>query len=275
MSITQQRLLPVYTHLKTNLLIAVVLLLLSGNLQARELLFILAGQSNMVGQGTASKLPPAYRRVPGNVKYYYNGYLTPLNRFRHFGPEIGFAHEISKHFPHDTIKLIKFAVGGTSLFAWDPQWNPSKASTTRNASAGPLFKKLLKTVKIQFKGDTKLAGVLWMQGEADAKYPTAARQYAGNLNRFVTALRHELHTPNALFIMGSVNPPARLFPATEIVQQAQKSAITRIRNIRLVRTDDLDKRNDHLHYNTEGQLELGKRFARAYLKTRLAQATSR
>ena len=275
MSITQPRLFIAFAHLKTNLLISVVLVLLSGSLQARELLFILAGQSNMVGQGTAAKLPPTYRRAPANVQFYYNGYLTPINRFRHFGPEIGFAHEISKHFPHDTIKLIKFAVGGTSLFAWDPQWNPSKASSTRNASAGPLFKKLLKTVKIQFKDDTKLAGVLWMQGEADAKYPNAARQYAGNLNRFVTALRHELHAPNALFIMGSVNPPARLFPATAIVQQAQESALTHIRNIRLVRTDDLEKRNDHLHYNTAGQLALGKRFARAYLKTRLAQASNR
>ena len=257
----------------TSVFIAVVLSLSTSNLQARELVFILAGQSNMVGQGTSSELPPPYRRVPTNVKFYYNGYLAPLNRFRHFGPEIGFAHEISKHFPHDTIKLIKFAVGGTSLFAWDPQWNPSKANTTRNASAGPLFKKLLKTVKIQFnQGETELAGILWMQGEADAKYPAAARQYATNLSRFVTALRHELHAPNALFIMGSVNPPARLFPAAAIVQQAQKTAASRIRNLRLLRTDDLGKRNDHLHYNTNGQLELGKRFARAYLKTQLAQA---
>lgn len=261
--------------IKTKLLIIVGLFWFSGNIQAKELIFILAGQSNMVGQGTASKLPAAYRRAPTNVQFYYNGYLTPINRFRHFGPEIGFAHELSRHFPHDTIKLIKFAVGGTSLFAWDPQWSPSRASTTRNASAGPLFKKLLKTVKIQFKDDSELAGVLWMQGEADAKYPTAARQYAGNLNRFITALRHELHVPNALFIMGSVNPPVKLFPAAALVQQAQRHAVSRIRNTRLVRTDDLNKRNDHLHYNTEGQLELGKRFARAYLKTRLVQASYR
>jgi len=39
-----------------------------------------------------------------------------------------------------------------------------------------------------------------------------------------------------------------------------------------VKTDDLAKRNDHLHYNTQGQLELGKRFARAYLQTQVARA---
>lgn len=241
-------------------------------LQAKELVFILAGQSNMAGQGTAGELAPAYRRVPSNVEFYYNGYKTPLNRFRHFGPEIGFAHEISRHFPHDKIKLIKFAVGGTSLFAWDPNWSASRARLTRNASAGPLFKKLITTARVGFKNkNTVLAGILWMQGEADAKYPVAAKQYAGNLSRFVNKLRAELKSPNALFIMGSINPPQKFFPATAIVQQAQRVATRRIRNIRLIKTDDLEKRNDHLHYSTKGQLELGKRFAREFLRTRVAR----
>ena len=241
------------------------------SLQARELVFILAGQSNMAGQGIAAELAPAYRRVPANVEYYYNGYKTPLNRFKHFGPEIGFAHEISRRFPNTKIKLIKFAVGGTSLFAWAPRWNPAKASSTGNASAGPLFKKLIKTVNIQFNGkNAKLAGILWMQGEADAKYLPAAKQYAGNLNRFINALRSKLHSPNALFIMGSVNPPLALFPSTPIVQKAQQVSARRIRNLRLIKTDDLGKRSDHVHYNTSGQIELGKRFARAYLRTHVA-----
>lgn len=252
--------------------LAILLLLVTSSIQARELVFILAGQSNMAGQGSTSELAPAYRHEPNNVGFYYNGYKAPLNRFKHFGPEIGFAHEISRHFPNTKIKLIKFAVGGTSLFAWDPKWNASKAKSTRNASAGPLFKKLVKTVKIQFNGeDSKLAGVLWMQGEADAKYPIAAQQYAVNLKRFVSALRSELKSPDAMFFVGSINPPLNLFPSAPIVQQAQQSAVSHIRNLRLIRTEDLSKRNDHLHYNTKGQLELGKRFARAYLKTHVAQ----
>ncbi len=258
------------SHLKALLLIFLFSTSFS-TLQAKELVFILAGQSNMVGQGTAAELAPAYRRAPANVEYYYNGYKAPLNRFKHFGPEIGFAHEISRSFPNTKIKLIKFAVGGTSLFAWDPTWNPAKASSTGNASAGPLFKKLIKTVNIQFNGkESKLAGILWMQGETDARYLPAAKQYAGNLNRFVNALRSKLHSPNALFIMGSVNPPIALFPSAPIVQKAQQVSASRIRNLRLIKTDDLGKRNDHVHYNTSGQIELGKRFARAYLRTHVA-----
>ena len=254
-----------------NISFSLTLLLISTGVQAKELIFILAGQSNMVGQGNARELASTYRRPPSNVEFYYNGYIAPLNRFKHFGPEIGFAHEISRHFPRTKIKLIKFAVGGTSLFAWDPNWSAARARKTRNASAGPLFKKLIKTAKISFNDkNSKLAGILWMQGEADAKYPFAAQQYAGNLQRFVNSLRSKLRSPNSLFIMGSINPPQRLFPSTPIVQRAQRLASRRIRNLKLIKTSDLQKRNDHLHYNTNGQLELGKRFARAYLKTRVA-----
>jgi len=50
--------------------------------------------------------------------------------------------------------------------------------------------------------------------------------------------------------MGSINPPLRLFPATPVVQRAQRLASRRIRNLKLIKTDDLQKRNDHLYYNT-------------------------
>jgi len=58
--------------------------------------------------------------------------------------------------------------------------------------------------------------------------------------------------------MGSINPPLRLFPATPVVQRAQRLASRRIRNLKLIKTDDLQKRNDHLYYNTNSQLELGR-----------------
>lgn len=246
-------------------LLFILCLVFTSSLQAKELVFLLAGQSNMVGQGTTSELSGQYHRDPRNVSFYFNGYKTSLSRFNHFGPEIGFAHEIAKRYPNNKIKLIKFAVGGTSMFAWHPHWNAIKANSTRNASAGALFKKLIQTAKIPFdEKESVFAGVLWMQGEQDAKYPIAANQYANNLSSFVSALRHELKTPGLAFIMGEVNPPIALFPATQVVQTAQNLAQHRIRNCHLIQTADLGKRSDLLHYNTNGQLELGKRFARVF-----------
>lgn len=237
--------------------------------QSKELVFILAGQSNMSGYGVTAKLPTPYRRAPANVVFYYNGYPTQMSRFAQFGPEVGFAHAISRRFPHKKIKLIKFAVGGTSLFAWDPHWHLSKARITRNASAGPLFEKLIKTIKkdLDSRG-VRFAGILWMQGEADARYLRSARHYSRNLIQFITALRKELHTPSLAFFVGEVNPPAiKAFPYRDMVRQAQKNSVARISNSRLISTQGLAKQSDNLHYNTAGQLALGERFAKAFIQT--------
>lgn len=233
-----------------------------------ELVFILAGQSNMSGYGTTAKLPAAYRRIPANVQFYFNGYPAKMNRFAHFGPEVGFAHAVSRRFPNKKIKLIKFAVGGTSLFAWDPYWRLSKARITGNASAGPLFEKLIKTIKRHrsLKG-IKFTGILWMQGEADSRHSGAARTYSRNLSQFIHALRKELHAPSLAFFIGQVDPPVTAFPYRDMVRKAQKNLTTRIKNSRLVSTKGLEKQQDNLHYNTAGQLALGKRFAKAFLQT--------
>jgi len=229
----------------------------------QELIFILAGQSNMAGQGERSKLPAAYRRNPANVSYFYNGYKTPLNHFAHFGPEIGFAHAISKRFPRHQIKIVKFAVGGTSMLAWAPNWSAQRANLTRNASAGPLFKKLLQTVNANYDDKkTRISTVLWVQGEADAKYPAVARQYKNNLRNFVIALRRRLDNRMTQFLVAGVNPPIKQFPASALVNRAQKQVVSSLPNMQFIRTSDLTKRADQLHYDTSGQLRLGKRFAR-------------
>ncbi len=229
----------------------------------QELIFLLAGQSNMAGQGERSKLPSAYRRNPSNVSYFYNGYKTPLNHFAHFGPEIGFAHEISRRYPKHKIKIIKFAVGGTSMLAWSPNWSARRANLTRNASAGPLFKKLMQTANASYNAKTaKITAVLWVQGEADAKYPAVARQYVQNLRNFVTALRRQLDNRPTQFIVAGVNPPLKQFPASAQVSRAQRQVVSSLPNMSYVRTSDLSKRSDQLHYDTLGQLHLGKRFAR-------------
>lgn len=231
---------------------------------AQELIFILAGQSNMLGQGERSKLPAQYRRNPSNVSFYYNGYKTPLNKFAHFGPEIGFAHTISRRFPKHKIKLIKFAVGGTSMLAWAPNWSAHRANLTRNASAGPLFKKLLQTANASYDAkNSRISSILWVQGEADAKYPAVARQYGVNLRNFVIALRRQLDNRPTQFVLAGVNPPVKQFPSSVAINQAQKQIVSVLPNMHFVRTSDLSKRADLLHYDTLGQIQLGQRFARA------------
>lgn len=229
----------------------------------QELIFLLAGQSNMAGQGERSKVPGHYRKNPRNVSFYHNGYKTPLNHFAHFGPEIGFAHEIARRYPKHQIKIIKFAVGGTSMLAWEPNWSVHRANLTNNASAGPLFKKLMQTANASYdETKSRISAVLWVQGEADAKYPAIARQYKNNLRNFVIALRRDLDNRDTQFIVAGVNPPVKQFPASELISVAQQQVVASLPNMFFIPTTDLTKRSDKLHYDTLGQIKLGQRFAR-------------
>jgi hypothetical protein len=50
------------------------------------------------------------------------------------------------------------------------------------------------------------------------------------------------------------------------VQRAQAAVAQRLEGVVLVSTEGLAKWPDELHYNTAGQLELGRRFAEAYFQ---------
>ncbi|HIO97513.1 MAG TPA: hypothetical protein EYG71_06255, partial [Leucothrix sp.] len=75
--------MPAFFNTKSVLsFLVLIALVTTTNLAAKqptkELVFILAGQSNMAGQGNTVELSPSYQRVPRNVEFYYNGYKTPL-----------------------------------------------------------------------------------------------------------------------------------------------------------------------------------------------------
>ena len=134
--------------------------------------FILSGQSNMVGQGRTADLPDALTRLPPNVTYYLNGEPTSFAAQPQFGPEVSFTHELANAWPGEPIIVIKFAVGGTSLLAWAPEWRQALARRTRNENQGPLYQRLMGYIASAEIGPRpRLAAVLWMQGERDARYP--------------------------------------------------------------------------------------------------------
>ncbi len=96
--------------------------------------FICAGQSNRVGWGDSTQLPDDIRKGNVRVLMFEDGKWQPLRPHApafggqtkaglteyHFGPEIAFGNEMAKAWPEETIGVIKFSIGGTSLLAWKP-----------------------------------------------------------------------------------------------------------------------------------------------------------
>lgn len=225
------------------------------SLWAKDRLIILAGQSNMMGRGKTYELPATYKQTPANIQFFYQGRERKLAQFAYFGPEVSFAHEVARAFPHDNIILVKQAASGSTI----KQWQAGQA----------LYKGLLR--QVGFATDNKeqqtVDAILWMQGESDAQSSLpVASQYGGQLKQLVDSLRQDLHSPHSLFIFGQTSlehPSSKA--SLDTVRQQQDAMQRSLENVSMVTTDKLGKLGDGIHLNATGQMELGHRFAKAYI----------
>jgi hypothetical protein len=230
------------------------------------LIFLLAGQSNMVGYGNVSLLSGDVRSLPANVSIWQEDEWRPMKaEGKTFGPEISFAHALAVSLPKERIGIVKYAKGGTAIAEWSP--------TDPGSLYGGLMRKYRSARAAAPK--SRPAAILWMQGEADAKQPDPASLYSGKLRDLVAASRDEVKEANCAFLCGQINPSSETFPHVLAVRVAQADLPKQVRWFGLVSTDGLSKNPDNLHYDTAGQWELGRRYARAYLelqKRRLKKA---
>lgn len=234
------------------------------------IVIILAGQSNMLGQGRRAELAADRRELPANVELVVSGRpeATPLGET--FGPELALAHELASAHPDRKFRLLKFAIGTTSIRAWAPDWSAEAAAAVGNESFGALYPRLMEFLRAQLGTDAPPPqALLWFQGERDARFAAAAADYGPRLDEFVRRLRFDLGAPDAWFILGTVNPP---YPDAAVVAATQRDTPQRIARAKVVSSEGLTKRADNLHYDTAGQWELGQRFARELMPTLAAPA---
>jgi hypothetical protein len=234
---------------------------LSTTLSAKTHVYILAGQSNMMGKTQTHQLPSAYRQTPANITFYYQGRERKLADDAYFGPEVVFAHEVSKAFPDDQHIIIKYVASGSYIHEW--------------AKGQPLYKGLIRQFKLALPSQDNntfpnVDSVIWMQGESDCRSTELAQAYGGRLNQLIHDLRKDLASPHSLFIIGSVSPQNVGFPAVNDVRLQQKRIHQSVVNTRLIETKDLET-FDNTHFNTNGLMELGKRFAEAYVQQYLTE----
>jgi len=216
------------------------------------LVFVLAGQSNMQGSGEGAKLPAQLKAPQKDVLVFDGKGWQPLKPGGRFGPEVTFGRDMAKALGRP-VGIIKFAVGGTNL-AYN--WHPKVAKN--------LYAKTLALVNAAKKSrPIEIAGMLWMQGERDSLFGGMAEKYAANLKELVTSARKDYEAPQMPFVLGRVNPPARYKFAGKVRKAQQEIAEPKTA---WIDCDDLPKHRDNLHYNTQGQITLGERFAAAILK---------
>lgn len=264
---------------------------------------ILAGQSNMVGGARIDLLTKEkvgeerYERISQpfeNVKFVVEqGFPdTAVSDFRSvelgvggyvenaFGPEIGFAEEISKC--EGTTYIIKCAFSGTTLCE---HWkSPSMSEDGQGSERYQIFTNFIdkNLKKLEDAGlKPKIVAMCWMQGESDAASYEASVQYRSNLEKFVGDLRarynkksinNTLHFidatidgqwPCAAIVNAHKYEFADSFAANHIIDTLKKGLVDPNRNGLVTDTEPTVGMTevDPLHYDTTSVLKLGNMFA--------------
>jgi hypothetical protein len=217
-------------------------------------IFLLMGQSNMTGDKNNYPDPPS--PTDARLTMYKSGKWeeaqNPVGQrdYAGYSPSMAFGLEMLHLSPSTPIGLINCAEGATFMSQWQ--------------AGQPLLVDCLAQVEAT-KRDGRLAGILFMQGEADWGYGMTDWNYKFN------TLANHLHSlyPNAKIVYGqisSVHTAVHIkegMTNEEWTAQFQGIQATAQNSIAKMITT-LDIPNDGLHFTKDGYDELGKRFARAF-----------
>jgi hypothetical protein len=194
--------------------------------RSRLHLFILSGQSNMVG----------------------------LN------PDASFTPAVTAAFPGDRIVVVKDARSGQSILKWYLPPSPKDPGGRRVALYTQLMAKVNAAVT-NAKPDT--VTFVWMQGEADS-HPKVDIDYRACLTGLVAFLRSDLGRQDVNVVIGRISDFGNADserPGWMKVREAQVAFAEADARASWVDTDDLNGPQNGLHYPRDGYLKLGERFA--------------
>lgn len=239
--------------------------------QGRMRLFILAGQSNMVGWAPIPEGEPADARIYLFGKdYRWRLAAHPIedasnqvdlvseNLIASFGPAMDFAFASLERHPEVLIGLIPCAKNSSGIIQWQ-----------RDLSDQSLYGSCLKRIRAASPMG-EVVGLLFFQGETDAadpvQYPDPpphSSDWSELFTAFVTDLRNDLGEPELPVVFAQIGATGTSvdFPNWQVVQEQQTAV--QVPMTTMIVTDDLPLL-DGLHFTTDSYRIIGRRFAEAY-----------
>ncbi len=226
------------------------------------------------GLGMWSNLKPGH-----GYKFSSNGSENSYGNL--FGVELTFADELKRLTPNDNIAIIKYSKSGASIDTASRRYGCFEPDF-RIGNGINQYDNLLNTINNAFlendidhdgEPDTLLpAGIIWMQGESDAySYKESAVKYEYNLTRLIFGIRSALRDDDLPVVIGRISESGRdddgiIWTFGDIVRHEQEAFVKHDVNAYLIKDTDNYNYSDKYHYDSEGYIDLGKKFARAVIK---------
>jgi hypothetical protein len=210
--------------------------------------FVLAGTSNMLGTPARIENVPADLRQPlKDVLIKQKGEWVPVEAGKTLvGNEAVFGRAMAKHLG-EPVGIVWLSV-------------PSVSEASPGARLGSMVK--------QARDEGRpilITGMLLDASFRDGAKVEDARAFSENLTRWVAATRKEIGNDDLPIVMNRGIPPvANRPPYLDIVRKAQDSV--NLPSFRIFNCDDVPRGGDKVHFNTEGRLQMGKRFASAMIE---------
>ncbi|TMP48127.1 MULTISPECIES: sialate O-acetylesterase [unclassified Pseudoalteromonas] len=272
------------------------------------LLYFMGGQSNMEGFGFNKDLPAQYEKPVVNTLFFFGnpvaddalnggkgvwtnlmpGFGTGARSTEHsiilsdrFGPELSFGKRLSE-LTGKKIAIIKYARGGSSIALGASgfgTWGQNYADNTKINqwdNFQTTVRAALANNDIDGDGvaDTLVpAGIIWMQGEADAYHEQASKVYLANLTSLMNDMKMTFGNKELPIILGRIEdsgktPETRMMPHIESVWNAQKKYVKSNANAHLVAFDEpVEFIEDKWHYKSNYYIKLGNLFAEKAAET--------
>lgn len=198
-----------------------------------------------------------------------------------FGIELSLARKLKELYPNDKIAIIKYSRKGTSLDSiiarefgsWEPDFKGKTGVNQYDYFLKTVHNALLES-DIDGNGivDTIIpSGIFWMQGESDALEEEIAYRYYNNLKRLMDLIRAAFRKDDIPIIIGKISDSwdhkdGKVWPYGDIVQYAQEKFVKKDKKAAIVRSTRYYKYSDPYHYDSNGYIDLGEKFAEAYHK---------
>jgi hypothetical protein len=222
--------------------------------QGQVHLFVLAGQSNMVGVNPAPTGQPTSQTIYnfGNDYRWHIGIESIDSNVNQvdfissdnagYGPGMSFALRLQEIRPGYIIGLIPCAKSGTSMFEWQ-----------RSLSEDTLYGSCLKRIKAAETMGT-LEGYLFYQGENEALFGNNP-DWGMKFSELVSNIRSDVVKPNLPVVFVQINNLPDGFLYTSSVQASQ--ANVSIPNVNMISAIGLPKNEDYIHLTIAGEQSLG------------------
>jgi hypothetical protein len=262
--------------MKNSIIVLFFLFIIQQNLSAQKgQLFLLAGQSNAVGQGDSLRSPVCLSNTAFEFDATANTFIPlkdpvgkPWKLFQQAGTGSvapAFARRLNE-LSGQRIYMVTAARGGASCHC-----KAEMADYDTWDTSGKLFGMAIEKIKMaEVKAGLHLSGIIWMQGERDANAILAGQLtafgYQSSLESLIIRFREKFGKKLPFYIVGIAYQQDKAPAGCDAVRKAQAAVAKKIKGVYLAynETGEFAERKwfkDIVHYNQDALNDIGAKTA--------------